>query len=62
MQDARHALEVPPGADPRVLPDPGLVEAGGAVALAQDLLVGSLEEAIRHLVPVAKENRAWVFS
>ena len=47
-----HALEPGPGADPGVLADAGLVEARGTVALVQHLLVGRLEQAVGHLVPV----------
>lgn len=54
MQDADHALERRPRANPGVFPDSGLVEARGAVAPMQDLLVGSFEEAVGHLVAVER--------
>ena len=52
MKYLSHALEPGPGADPGVLADAGLVEARGTVALVQHLLVGRLEQAVGHLVPV----------
>jgi hypothetical protein len=50
----RHAFEFGSGANSRIFADAGLVKAGRAIALVQNLLVRSLEQTVGHFVPKMK--------